>query len=70
MGKTPKPPIYPDGAANWMPPEEPVNGTTVTGDSLSGAEPKDKTVTAETNATLLKDKVTNVVAEARPVWPC
>ena len=52
-----------DVLATRIPPEEPVNGTTVTGDSLSGAEPKDKTVTAETNATLLKDKVTYVVAE-------
>ena len=52
-----------DVLAIKIPPEKPVNGCTVTGETLSGAEPKDKTVAAGTNVTLLKDNLTYVVAE-------
>jgi len=52
-----------DVLAIKIPPEKPVNGCTVTGDTLLGAEPKDKTVDAGTNVTLLKDNVTYVAAE-------
>ena len=52
-----------DVLAIKIPPEKPVNGSTVTGDTLLGAEPKDKTVAAGSNVTLLKDNVTYVVAE-------
>ena len=52
-----------DVLAIKIPPEKPVNGCTVTGDTLLGAEPKDKTVVAGTNVRLLKDNVTYVVAE-------
>ena len=52
-----------DVLAIKIPPQKPVNGCTVTGDTLLGAEPKDKTVVAGTNVTLLKDNVTYVVAE-------
>lgn len=46
-----------------IPLEEPVDGSTVTGEPLSGAEPKDKTLTAGTNVTLLEDQVTCIVAK-------
>jgi len=52
-----------DVLAIKIPPQKPVNGCTVTGETLLGAEPKDKTVTAGTNVTLLKDNLTYVVAE-------
>jgi len=52
-----------DVLAIKIPPEKPVNGCTVTGETLLGAEPKDKTVAAKTNVTLLKDNLTYVVAE-------
>jgi uncharacterized protein (DUF342 family) len=54
-----------DVLAIKIPPEKPVNGCTVTGETLIGAEPKDKTVAAKTNVTLLKDNLTYVVAEGR-----
>jgi len=46
-----------------IPSEKPVNGSTVTGETLLGAEPKDKPLLAGANVTLLKDNVTFVVAE-------
>jgi hypothetical protein len=52
-----------DVLAIKVPLQKPVAGCTVTGKTVSGAEPKDKTVTAGTNVALLKDKVTYVVAE-------
>jgi len=52
-----------DMLAIKVPLQKPVDGCTVTGKTVSGAEPKDKTVTAGTNVALLKDKVTYVVAE-------
>jgi uncharacterized protein (DUF342 family) len=52
-----------DVLAIKIPPEKPVNGCTVTGETLIGAEPKDKTVAAKTKVTLLKDNLTYVVAE-------
>jgi len=44
-------------------PEKPLNGTTITGKPLSGAEPKDKQITPGANVTILDDGVTFVVAE-------
>jgi uncharacterized protein (DUF342 family) len=44
-------------------PEKPLNGTTITGKPLSGAEPKDKQITPGANVTVLDDGVTFVVAE-------
>lgn len=52
-----------DELAIKIPPEEPVHGSTVTGKTLTGAEPKDKQVTAGTNVTVLDDGVTYIVAE-------
>lgn len=46
-----------------IPPEKPVNGSTVTGETLLGAKPKDKALPAGANVTLLEDNVTYVVAE-------
>ncbi len=47
-----------------IPSEKPVNGSTVTGETLLGAEPKDKPLLAGANVTLLEDNVTYVVAES------
>ena len=52
-----------DVLAIKVPLQKPVDGCTVTGETVSGAEPKDKTVTAGKNVALRKDKVTYVVAE-------
>ncbi len=52
-----------DELAIKIPLEEPVRGMAVIGDILTGAEPKDKQVTAGTNVTLLDDGVTYIVAE-------
>jgi len=52
-----------DVLAIKVPLQKPVDGCSVTGKTVSGAEPKDKTVTAGTNVALLKDEVTYVVAE-------
>jgi len=56
-----------DVIAVKIPLEEPVNGSTVTGEPLLGAEPKDKTLTVGKNVTLLEDQVTYVVAKGTPV---
>ncbi|MBW1780491.1 MAG: DUF342 domain-containing protein [Deltaproteobacteria bacterium] len=52
-----------DVLAIKIPLERPVNGTTVTGETLLGAEPKDKELVAGEHVTLLEDNVTYVVAE-------
>jgi hypothetical protein len=52
-----------DVLAIKIPMEEPVKGSTVAGDTLTGAEPKDKQVTAGTNVAVLNDGLTYVVAE-------
>jgi uncharacterized protein (DUF342 family) len=52
-----------DVLAIKVPSQKPVDGCTVTGETISGAEPEDKTVVAGENVTLLKDNVTYVVAE-------
>ncbi|MFO7987184.1 MAG: FapA family protein [Desulfatiglandaceae bacterium] len=52
-----------DVLAIKIPSEKPANGSTVTGETLSGAEPKDKEVMTGANVTLLEDNVTYVVAE-------
>jgi len=52
-----------DKLAIKIPLEEAVHGSTVTGDPLTCAEPKDKLVTAGTNVTVLDDGVTYIVAE-------
>ncbi|MCF8146062.1 MAG: FapA family protein [Deltaproteobacteria bacterium] len=52
-----------DVLAVKIPSEEPVNGSTVTGETLSGAEPKDKVLLTGKNVMLLQDNVTYVVAE-------
>ena len=46
-----------------IPSEKPINGSTVTGETLLGAEPKDKPLPVGANVTLLEDNVTYVVAE-------
>jgi len=46
-----------------IPSEKPVNGSTVTGETLLGAESKDKPLQAGANATILEDNVTCVVAK-------
>ena len=52
-----------DVLAIKVPSQKPADGCTVTGETISGAEPEDKTVVAGENVTLLEDKVTYVVAE-------
>ena len=52
-----------DVLAIKIPVEEPVHGSTVSGDTLFGSKPKDKHVTAGTNVAVLDDGLTYVVAE-------
>ncbi len=52
-----------DVLAIKIPSEKPVNGSTVTGETLLGSEPKDKILLTGANVTLLEDNVTYVVAE-------
>ena len=52
-----------DVLAIKIPSEKFVNGSTVTGETLLGAEPKDKPLLAGPNVTLLEDNVTYAVTE-------
>jgi uncharacterized protein len=52
-----------DVLAVKIPSKKPVNGSTVTGETLLGAESKDKPLLAGANVTILEDNVTYVVAE-------
>jgi len=52
-----------DVLAIKIPSEKVINGSTVTGETLLGSEPKDKLLLAGANVTLLEDNVTYVVAE-------
>ena len=53
-----------DVLAIKVPSQKPVDGCTVTGETISGAVPEDKTAVAGENVTLLEDNVTYVVAES------
>ena len=53
-----------DVLAIKIPSEKPINGTTVTGETLLGAEPKDKALMVGANVTLLEDNVTYIVSES------